>query len=84
MHVTSSWHSRIAHETSLQLEFNLMAIHEDTIPKLESQIRSFQAQGNDLASAEFTARLAQENEKRERWAVRTILHSNASEPLTIS
>ena len=59
------------HETDAvsQLEFNLMAIHDDKFPELEAQLQAAQAAGNDFLASELAARIASENEKRSRWAV---------------
>lgn len=46
-----------------------MAIHEDNLPRLQSQLQSAQASGNDVEAAELFARITRENEKRSQWAV---------------
>ncbi|KAH8119632.1 cysteine proteinase [Phellopilus nigrolimitatus] len=60
--------ARIATYPPGSLEFNLMAIHDDILPLLQTQLQTFQAAGNDVMAAEFAARISQENEKLSRWA----------------
>ena len=56
-----------------------MAIHEDTLPQLETQCRALQSQGNSLAAEELFVRITTENEKRQRWAVRVYVPSRKKE-----
>lgn len=56
-----------------------MAIHNDLFPQLQTQLQEAHTSSNDLLAAELTARIAQESEKRQRWAVRLLLRSNAAD-----
>lgn len=55
--------------TFKQLEFNLLAVRNDPLPSLQSQLQQFQASGNQAFAEEILNRISQENEKRTRWAV---------------
>lgn len=46
-----------------------MAIHDDLLPQLQTQLADAQNARNDFIAAELSARIAQETEKRQRWAV---------------
>ena len=52
-----------------QLNFNLLALHNDPIPELEKQLAELQVSGNTAAAAEASAKLERENHKRQQWAV---------------
>lgn len=60
---------RIATYPPGALEFNLQAVHDDPIPLLESRLAELQASGAGAEASELVVRLANENSKRERWAV---------------
>ena len=47
-----------------------MAIHTDTLPKMKSQLQQAQAKNQELAVSQLVVQIAQEEEKRRRWAVR--------------
>ncbi|CAE6419744.1 unnamed protein product [Rhizoctonia solani] len=49
------------------LHFNLLAVRDDPLPKLQAQIEAAQAAGQELAAANLISRLSQEKEKRARW-----------------
>ena len=53
----------------IQLEFSLLALHDDPLPLLHRQLQTLQQSGNSAAAAEIDQQLANENAKRERWAV---------------
>lgn len=52
-----------------QLEFSLLAVHDDPIPRLQEQLAQLQAAGHQSEASELAVKLATENSKRERWAV---------------
>jgi ubiquitin carboxyl-terminal hydrolase L5 len=52
-----------------QLEFNLLALRDDPLPLLESQLSTLQASGEHSEAAEIVVKISTENSKRERWAV---------------
>ena len=54
---------------SIQLEFSLLALRDDPLPALQSRLQELQAAGRDGEAAEVTMKLADEQAKRERWAV---------------
>lgn len=60
--------ARIATYPPGQLQFNLMALHDDPIPILQNQLTELQAAGNAIQASEVAARLERENHKRQQWA----------------
>ncbi|TBU38788.1 ubiquitin carboxyl-terminal hydrolase [Dichomitus squalens] len=48
------------------LEFSLLAVHDDPLPRLQEQLTQLQSAGAE--ASELMVRLANENSKRERWA----------------
>jgi ubiquitin carboxyl-terminal hydrolase L5 len=60
---------RIATYPAGALEFNLQAVRADPLPRLRAQLADAQKAGAGLAVAETAAALADEEAKRERWAV---------------
>ena len=52
-----------------QLEFSLLAVHEDPLPRLQEQLAQLQSAGRQSEASEVMVKLANENTKRERWAV---------------
>jgi ubiquitin carboxyl-terminal hydrolase L5 len=54
-----------------KLEFSLLALRDDPIPPLQSQLSQLQSSGNENSAegTEILVKLANENSKRERWAV---------------
>ena len=52
-----------------QLNFSLLALHNDPIPSLEKQLAELHASGNASLAAEVSAKLDRENHKRQQWAV---------------
>ncbi|KAI0633291.1 ubiquitin-specific protease [Trametes polyzona] len=50
------------------LEFSLLAVHDDPVPRLQEQLAQLQAVGQQAEAAELVVKLANENSKRERWA----------------
>jgi ubiquitin carboxyl-terminal hydrolase L5 len=50
------------------LEFSLLALRDDPLPSLQSQLNAVQASGQAAEAAELIVRLSTENSKRERWA----------------
>lgn len=55
-----------------------MAIHDDNLPRFQSQLQSAQASGNDVEAAELFARITRENEKRSQWAVSHLIFTDTS------
>ncbi|KAG5221850.1 Ubiquitin carboxyl-terminal hydrolase [Salix suchowensis] len=47
----------------------LLALRDDPLPALQAQLTQLQSAGLDSEAAEIVARLANENSKRERWAL---------------
>ncbi|EMD33625.1 hypothetical protein CERSUDRAFT_117740 [Gelatoporia subvermispora B] len=50
------------------LDFNLLAIREDPLPRLQNQLAELQTAGNESEAAHVMVKLSEENAKRERWA----------------
>lgn len=50
------------------LEFSLLALREDPLPTLQSQLQQYQTAGHSEAASGIAARISNENSKRERWA----------------
>ncbi|KAH9941025.1 hypothetical protein B0H21DRAFT_558151 [Amylocystis lapponica] len=59
--------ARIATYPPGSLEFSLLALHEDPVPSLQTQLTALQAAGSQAEAAEIIVRLSNENAKRERW-----------------
>jgi ubiquitin carboxyl-terminal hydrolase L5 len=62
-----------------QLEFSLLALRDDPIPVLQSQLSELQAAGRHDEVAEVIVKLTTENSKRERWAVSDCPNHKADE-----
>jgi len=60
--------ARIATYPAGALEFNLLALRDDPLPLLESQLSTLQASGEHSEAAEIVVKISTENSKRERWA----------------
>ena len=60
-----------------------MAIHEDKLPQLQAQLQEAQSSGNTIIASELAARIAQENDKRTRWAVSRFLGTALLNMLTV-
>ncbi|TFY79987.1 hypothetical protein EWM64_g4026 [Hericium alpestre] len=60
--------SRIATYPAGSLEFSLLALHDDNLPRLEQQLAELQASGDEVLSAEIAQQVANEQAKRKRWA----------------
>lgn len=56
--------------TCFQIEFNLMAIHDDVLPKLHEERKALQDAGRELQADQLLVRITEENDKRAKWAVR--------------
>ncbi|VDB95364.1 unnamed protein product [Peniophora sp. CBMAI 1063] len=65
--------SRIATYPPGSLEFSLLALHDDPLPLLRTQLDSAQSTGDGILAAEVSQRLEEENAKRERWAFENAL-----------
>ncbi|KAF5351719.1 hypothetical protein D9756_007469 [Leucocoprinus leucothites] len=50
------------------LEFSLLALRDDPLPALQSQLDQHQISGDAAKAAETVATISNENSKRERWA----------------
>lgn len=53
----------------VQLEFSLLALRDDPLPALQSQLHTAQSNGNHESAAEVLSLISNENSKRKRWAV---------------
>ncbi|KAF8893918.1 hypothetical protein BD779DRAFT_1504156 [Infundibulicybe gibba] len=60
--------ARIATYPVGALEFSLLALRDDPLPTLQSQLHQLQSTGHSAEAAEVVVKLANENSKRERWA----------------
>ena len=54
----------------MQLEFSLLALRDDPLPALQAQLHALEQSGNHANAADIVVRISNENNKRERWAVR--------------
>jgi len=59
--------ARIATYPPGALEFSLLALHDDPLPSLQSQLREAQVAGNQSLAVDLTDRIADESAKRDRW-----------------
>ncbi|KAI0823329.1 ubiquitin-specific protease [Trametes gibbosa] len=50
------------------LEFSLLAVRDDPLPRLQEQLAQLQSAGRQAEVSELVVKLANENSKRERWA----------------
>lgn len=50
------------------LEFNLLAIRDDPLPRLRTQLEAAQSSGDSATVAELNMTITNENSKRQRWA----------------
>ena len=55
-----------------QIEFSLLAVHEDPLPRLREQLAHVQSAGLTAEADELIVKIATEDSKRERWAVSAI------------
>ncbi|KAF5345330.1 hypothetical protein D9758_008493 [Tetrapyrgos nigripes] len=60
--------NRIATYPTGALEFSLLAVRDDPLSTLESELNALQSAGKQSEAAELVVRIANENSKRERWA----------------
>ncbi|TFK89477.1 cysteine proteinase [Polyporus arcularius HHB13444] len=60
--------ARIATYPPGALEFSLLAVHDDPLPRLQEQLAQLQAAGRQNEASELVVKLSTENSKRERWA----------------
>lgn len=67
--VGSFFHFNHNSADDLQLEFSLLALRDDPIPQLEAELTHLQASNDQSAAAELVVKIANEKNKRERWAV---------------
>ncbi|KAI0769627.1 ubiquitin-specific protease [Trametes elegans] len=68
--------ARISTYPAGALEFSLLAVHDDPVPRLQEQLAQLQASGNQAAASELVVKLANENSKRERWAFENSLRTH--------
>ncbi|OCH92506.1 hypothetical protein OBBRIDRAFT_818302 [Obba rivulosa] len=59
------------------LEFSLLAVHEDPLPRLQKQFVELQAGGNESEAAQVMVKLSDESAKRERWAFENSLRRHS-------
>ncbi|KAF8875811.1 ubiquitin-specific protease [Gymnopilus junonius] len=50
------------------LEFNLLALRDDPLPSLQSQLEYYQSIGDTCSTSDILGRITDEISKRERWA----------------
>ncbi|KAJ7287755.1 ubiquitin carboxyl-terminal hydrolase [Mycena rebaudengoi] len=50
------------------LEFSLLALRDDPLPSLQSQLNALQSGNQHSEAAEIVVKISNENSKRERWA----------------
>ncbi|KAF9268766.1 ubiquitin-specific protease [Marasmius fiardii PR-910] len=60
--------SRIATYPPGSLDFSLLALRDDPLPKMQSQLKTLQTSGKETDAAELVIKIANETSKRERWA----------------
>ncbi|THV06705.1 ubiquitin-specific protease [Dendrothele bispora CBS 962.96] len=60
--------NRIATYPPGALEFSLLAVRDDPLPILQSQLGGLQTSGKQSEATEVLEKIANENSKRERWA----------------
>ncbi|KAI9510917.1 ubiquitin-specific protease [Russula earlei] len=60
--------ARIATYPAGSLEFSLLALHDDPLPTLQTELAEAQASGDVDREAGLAQQLADEHSKRERWA----------------
>ncbi|KAJ7124984.1 ubiquitin carboxyl-terminal hydrolase [Mycena epipterygia] len=60
--------ARIATYPAGALEFSLLALRDDPLPLLQSQLSTLQASNQHSEAAEIVVKISTENSKRERWA----------------
>jgi len=60
--------ARIATYPAGALEFSLLALRDDPLPLLESQLSTLQTSGQHSEAAEIVVKISNENSKRARWA----------------
>lgn len=59
---------RIATYPPGALDFSLLALRDDPLPAMQSQLKSLQRAGKEADAAELVIEIANEANKRERWA----------------
>jgi len=50
------------------LEFSLLALRDDPLPSLQTQLQHYQSVGDSSTAGDLLAKISNENTKRERWA----------------
>jgi len=60
--------ARIATYPPESLHFNLLAIRDDPLPRLQAQVAEAQSKGQSDWAATLLEQISHENEKRDRWA----------------
>jgi len=60
--------ARIATYPAGALEFSLLALRDDPLPLLQTQLSALQASNQHSEAAEIVVKISTENSKRERWA----------------
>ncbi|KAJ7668465.1 ubiquitin carboxyl-terminal hydrolase [Mycena polygramma] len=68
--------ARIATYPLGALEFSLLALRDDPLPRLESQLSTLQASSQHSEAAEIVVKISNENSKRERWAFENSLRKH--------
>ncbi|CDO69260.1 hypothetical protein BN946_scf185042.g162 [Trametes cinnabarina] len=68
--------ARIATYPPGAVEFSLLAVHDDPLPRLQEQLAQLQAAGHQAEAGELMVKLSNENAKRERWAFENSLRKH--------
>ncbi|KAK7045709.1 hypothetical protein VNI00_007542 [Paramarasmius palmivorus] len=65
--------TRIATYPPGALDFSLLALRDDPLPGLQAELRTLQSSGKESDAAELVVKIANETNKRERWALENSL-----------
>lgn len=76
--------ARIATYPPGALEFSLLALHDDPLPSLQSQLNEAHTAGNETLAINLMDRISDESSKRERWAVSGLFTGSPAAILTRS
>ncbi|KAG7090949.1 hypothetical protein E1B28_010019 [Marasmius oreades] len=60
--------TRIATYPPGALDFSLLALRDDPLPSMQSQLKTLHTSGKEADAAELVVKIANETNKRERWA----------------
>ncbi|KAJ7647560.1 hypothetical protein FB45DRAFT_893766 [Roridomyces roridus] len=68
--------ARIATYPANALEFSLLALRDDPLPSLQTQLSALQAANKHSEAAEIVVKISNENSKRENWAFENSLRKH--------